>query len=414
MKLTLFVSAIFIFYSIFPSENDLLTIGKSKHRFDIGKISANQIVDSRSGQAVKIDDMIKRDQKTNVYIIGEIHNSFDCHQFQLDFLKALHKAHPKTVIGFEFFKRSDNPVLEKWRLGEISEEQLLKKTGWFKKSSYHYNYTKMLMDTIREKKIKVIGLNIPRTILRQASRKGYETLSEEEKRLFPTIHVPNRDHRFFIQRIFGDFTMQVPQWFQNIYTAQKMWDVVMAESMIAFMKKNRGYKGMIIAGNNHVVYKLGIPFRYKLSKRKTRITTIVPVHVPEKKGTTREDAHPMMKILAKSQTPIGIYSRGIGDYVYAVKKSSENRFKKFGVGGKFTDQGFHVKSVVKKSNAYDQGIRKGDIIKSVDGVDIKKEGQLGYYLYKHFGKKDLRFIIEKTVKKKNKEAKKNKKMDGKK
>ncbi|MEN8155270.1 MAG: ChaN family lipoprotein, partial [Acidobacteriota bacterium] len=414
-KFLIFAIIIFFTINVFSTDDDLLTIGKSKNRFDIGKIEKGQIVDTKLNKKVTMEEMVKSSLKSDVFVIGEMHISYDCHKFQADFIEALFKAYPKIIIGFEFFQRKDDPVLEKWRLGKITEDELLKETGWFEKGSYHYYYTKMIMDLARKYKIKLAGLNIPRTILRKTSRKGFATLTKEEKKLFPTINVLNKDHRFFIQRVFGDFTMQMPPfWFNNMYSAQKIWDVVMAESMLKTLKKNKGYKGIIIAGNNHVVYKLGIPFRYNLSNKRARVTTIIPVYLSEKKDEDDIAGNPMMKKLKASLDPIGIYSRGIGDFVFPIESSSDNKFKKFGLKEDFKDNKFIVKSVAKKSAAEECGIKKGDIIKSVNGIEIKKKGQLGYYLYKNFGKTDLVFDITKEIKKKEDKKKEDKKKGDKK
>lgn len=418
MKKVVFFAIIIIFtMSVFPSDNDLLTIGKSKNRFDIGKIEKGQIVNTKLNKKISMEEMVKSSLKSDVFVIGEMHNSYDCHKFQADFIEALFKTYPKIIIGFEFFQRKDDPVLEKWRLGKITEDELLKETGWFEKGSYHYFYTKMIMDLAKKYKIKLAGLNIPRSILRKTSRKGFAALTKEEKKLFPTINVLNIEHRFFIQRVFGEFTMQMPPfWFNNMYSAQKIWDVVMAESMIKVLKKNKGYKGIIIAGNNHVVYKLGIPFRYNLSKKRAKVTTIIPVYLPEKKEDEHAEENPMMKMMKDSVNPIAIYSRGIGDFVFLIESSGDNKFKKFGIKEDFKDNKFIVKGVTKKSSAEEYGIKKGDIIKSVNGIEIKEKGQLGFYLYKNFGKTDLVFEITKEIKKKEdkKDKGNKKKMDKKK
>jgi len=402
-KIIFFTIIIFFAIAVFSSDNDLLPIGKSKNRLDIGKIEKDQIVNTKLNKVISVEEMVKSSLKSDVFIIGEMHTSYDCHKFQTDFIEALFKAYPKIVVGFEFFQRKDDPVLEKWRMGKITEDELLKETGWFEKGSYHYNYTKMIMDLAKKYKIKLAGLNIPRSILRKTSRKGFSTLTKKEKALFPTINVLNKDHRFFIQRVFGEFTMQMPPfWFDNMYSAQKIWDVVMAESMLKVLKKNKGYKGVIIAGNNHVVYKLGIPFRYNLSDKKARITTITPVYMPEKKDEDDSVGNPMMKKMLK---PVAIYSRGIGDFVFSIQSSSDNIYKKFGISEKFENNELIVKSVAKNSAAEKYGIKKGDIIKSVNGIELKKKGQLGFYLYKNFGKTDLVFDIIKKIKKNTKKIK---------
>lgn len=361
------------------SEQNILPLGPSKYKFDIGKVEKDKIIETASNKTVTIADIVKNSGNTDVFIIGEAHNSYDCHRFQRDFIAALYKENPKIIVGFEFFLREDNEALASWLQGKINEEELLKQTGWYKKTSFNYGYTRMVMEIIKKNKIKVTGLNVPRTILRQVSRKGFATLSPEEKKLFPTIGIYNREHEYFIKSVFGAFAVQVPMWFKNIYNAQKCWDVVMAESMRTVLseKKYKGYKGVIIAGSNHVAYKLGIPFRYKKADAKAGITTIVPVYLPEeKKDSEEEDEHPMMKMLGKSLKPAAIFSRGIGDYVFSISEPEFAHFPVIGMKSELKDGKIVVTKVEKESIAEKQGIRKDDIIIAVDGVEITSLEQM--------------------------------------
>jgi uncharacterized iron-regulated protein len=361
------------------ANHDVLPLGPSKYKYDIGKIEKGKIIDTAGYKAVTAADIAKKSKITDVFIIGEAHNSYECHTFQRDFIEALYKENPKIVVGFEFFLREDDEALESWLQGKISEEELLKKTGWYKKTSFNYGYTRLIMEILKKHKIKVIGLNVSRTILRKISRKGYKSLTPEEKKLFPTIGIYNPEHEYFIKSVFGAFAAQVPMWFKNIYIAQKCWDVIMAESMRKVLsgKKYKGYKGVIIAGSNHVAYKLGIPFRYKKAAKRAGLTTIVPIYLPEeKKKSDDEDEHPMMKMLGTSLAPAAIFSRGIADYVFSIAEPEFEYFPVIGMKNELKDGKIVVTKVNKESIAEENGIRKDDIIKTVDGVKITSLEQM--------------------------------------
>ncbi|MCK5004233.1 MAG: hypothetical protein KAS21_04055, partial [Candidatus Aminicenantes bacterium] len=80
MKKVVFFAIIIIFtMSAFPSDNDILTIGKSKNRYDIGKIEKGQIADTKLNKKISMGDMVKSSLKSDVFVIGEMHNSYDCH-----------------------------------------------------------------------------------------------------------------------------------------------------------------------------------------------------------------------------------------------------------------------------------------------------------------------------------------------
>ena len=89
-----------------------------------------------------------------------------CHTFQRTFLETLLKEHPKVVIGFEFFTREHDELLERWRLGTITEQEFLEQTDWYGRSAQNFGFTKEILDLVREKQVKTIGLNVSRTILR--------------------------------------------------------------------------------------------------------------------------------------------------------------------------------------------------------------------------------------------------------
>jgi uncharacterized iron-regulated protein len=357
------------------SNQDILPLGPSKYKFIIEKIEKDQVIRTDTGKVVTLEDIVNQNPDTDVFIIGEAHDNYQCHTWQRDFIEALYKQYPKIIVGFEFFWREDNPILEQWRKGQITEDEVIKKTGWYERGAQHYGYTRLVMDVIKKYQVKTIGLNVPRSILHTVSRKGYDQLSAEEKILFPTLNIPNPEHEYFIKAIFGTFAAQVPMWFTNMYAAQKCWDVVMAESMRELLAKKEynGYKGVIIAGSNHVAYKLGIPFRYQKAAPQAKITTMVPVLMPEEKTgeeEEEEEMHPMMKMMGDSLKPAATFSRGIADYVFAADQPLYNYFPVIGLTIAEKNGKFVVTRVKKKSIAEKNGINKEDQITAIDGVEI--------------------------------------------
>ncbi len=372
-KIFFAVIFVFVFIGFVNSESlDSLPIGNSFYKFDMGLIKTNEIISTSDMKKVDISGIVRKAENKKIVIIGEFHTSYKCHDFQKQFLEAFYKKYENVVIGMEFFNREDNDALEEWRLGKISEEELLRKTGWYKRTSMHYGYTKMIMDVVRKYKIKVIGLNVKREIVHKISRKGFNSLTPDEKRLFPTIRKELRDHRYFIKMIFGNFALNMPLWFENMYTAQKSWDIIMAKSMVDFLKikKYRKYKGIIVAGSAHVEYGLGIPFRVSLFKKKYKVLTIVPVYTPDNKRDNSQAGHPMMKRMGSMFKPASSFSRGIANIVFGVNENEKEYFIPLGISGKSSDKGFVVSKVSKNGYANNIGIKKGDIIISFNGKKI--------------------------------------------
>lgn len=378
-------------------EPDALPLGKPDLRFKIASLEARKIMETSSGETVTIEDILVRDLDRDLFVIGELHDSYECHEFQRDFIELLAGKHPKLIVGLEFFERKDDEHLERWRSGEISEGELLEKTGWYTRSSQNYGFTRLIMDVVRKYGLKTVGLNVPRPVIHKVATGGLTGLTEEEKALFPGVSVTDPEHEFYIKSIFGRQAALMPDWFAKMYEAQKCWDVVMAESMrrVLSRKEFKGYKGVIIAGAGHVDYGLGIPFRYIRQDRKMRFLTIVPVMASEGAGMMHRANTPGGGKLP----PSAVFTRGIGDYVLAVSPTDKDYYPNFGFSGKINEAGeFEVTTVQKESLAEKNGLAAGDVISSIDGVKIASVEALRLLLSEKRWDDSVVFEIRKSVK----------------
>jgi uncharacterized iron-regulated protein len=353
---------------------DMLPIGRSPQRLELAVLPAGKIMATASGRETAMAELVRQNLDKDVFIVGEYHDSHACHAWQKEFIEELAKAHPRLVVGFEFFLRGDDPALEMFLAGKITEGELLQKTAWYRRGSLNFAYTRLVLETVKKLGLKAVGLNVPRELISRVAKKGFVSLAPDEKAIFPGVESSNPEHEFFIRSTFGEFAVQVPLWFRNIYAAQKCWDTVMAASMHRALARpeNRGCKGVIIAGSAHVAYGLGIPWRYRSQDKLARILTLVPVTVAAGKKDGSEEENPMIKALAGQMPPAAVFSRGLADAVFAVAAEVKPYFAEAGFSGKLNVDGFYeIERVSKDTPAEKQGLKKGDIVLSVDGVPVK-------------------------------------------
>jgi uncharacterized iron-regulated protein len=353
---------------------DALPIGPSPHRLQMAALPAGKVMDTAQGQEVDLPALVRKNLKRDVFIIGEFHDSYACHVWQKDFLEALAKEHPRLVVGFEFFNRGDDQALELYLDGKISEAELLQKTGWYGRSAMNFAYTRLVLETVKKLGLKAVGLNVPRELVSRVAKRGFAALSPAEQAMFPGSGRTYPEHEYYVRSTLGEFAVQVPLWFQNVYVAQKCWDTVMAESMrLALARPGfRGYKGVIIAGSAHVAYGLGIPWRYRLRDKQANILTLVPVTVAPKKKEDKEEENPMVKALAGQLQPAAIFARGLADAVFAVAAEEKPYFAEAGFSGKINAAGlFEISQVSKETPAEKSGLRVGDQVLAIDGVPVK-------------------------------------------
>jgi uncharacterized iron-regulated protein len=353
---------------------DALPIGASPHRLDLAVLPAGKVMATAAGQEVDLSALVRQNLDRDVFIIGEFHDSYACHVWQKDFIEALAKEYPRLLVGFEFFNRGDDPFLDLYLSGKISEAELLQKTGWYQRGALNFAYTRLVLETVKKLGLKAVGLNVPRELVSRVAKGGFAKLSAAEQAMFPGVERSYPEHEYFVRSTLGEFAVQVPLWFGNVYAAQKCWDVVMAESLrLALARQEcRGYKGIIIAGSAHVAYGLGIPWRYRLRDKRAKILTMVPVTVAAKKKESSEEENPMVKALAGQLQPAAIFARGLADAVFAVAAEEKPYFAEAGFSGKMSAAGlYEISQVRKETPAEKSGLRVGDLILAVDGVPVK-------------------------------------------
>jgi uncharacterized iron-regulated protein len=378
---------------------DALPLGQSPQRLELAMLPPGKIMETATGQEIDLTDVVRKNLDRDVFIVGEYHDSHACHAWQRDFIEALAKEHPRLVVGFEFFNRSDDPALERYLDGRIDEAELLRQTGWYGRSAANFAYTRLVLETVKKLGLKAVGLNVPRELVSKVAKRGFAALPAAEKELFPGAERSDPEHEFYVRRTLGDFAVQVPLWFRNVYAAQKCWDTVMAESMrLALARPGfSGYKGVIIAGSAHVAYGLGIPWRYRLGDDRAKLLTLVPVTVSAKKDDDPADDNPMVKALAGQLQPAAVFSRGLADAVFAVAAEEKPYFAEAGFSGKMNGDGlYEVEKVGEGTPAEKLGLKKGDIVLAVDGAPVASLAALRLLL----AQKNWGDILELEIRKK--------------
>ncbi len=353
---------------------DRLPIGSSPRRLALAALEAGRAMDTAQGAEADITSLVRRYRDRSVFVIGEYHDSYACHAWQRDFLEALAREQPRLVVGFEFFNRDDDPILALYLEGKIGEAELLQRTGWYKRGSLNFGYTRLVLEAVKRLGLGAVGLNVPRELVSRVGKKGFSSLAAAEKALFPGAERSHPEHEYFIRSTFGEFAVQVPPWFRNVYTAQKCWDVVMADSMRRALSRPgfREHKGVIIAGSAHVAYGLGIPWRYRLLAGRAKVATFVPVAVTARKRDASGEENPMVKALAGQLPPAAVFARGLADVVFAVAEEEKPCFAEAGFEGRMNADGlYEVDRVAKGGPGENVGLKSGDLVLAVDGAPVK-------------------------------------------
>jgi uncharacterized iron-regulated protein len=222
-----------------------------------------------------LSDTVFETITSQVFLIGEHHDNPHHHFNQLEIIREIHeKAEKPLAIGLEMFETGYQGELDKWVAGSLTLDDFLK--------IYHVNWDQpwvLYRDIFlyaREHQIPLIGLNIPRHIIRKVAQKGFASLTTEDLSSLPqgvTCDVTPA-YKDFIQRVFGWHGKKNDS-FNNFCEAQVLWDTIMALNLLKFNEQNPDTKLVVLAGNGHS-WKPGIPRQISLRKQ-----MLMTVFLPE-------------------------------------------------------------------------------------------------------------------------------------
>lgn len=239
-------------------------------------VEADTIISAQTGKAVTFDEMMQDLRRHQIIFVGEKHTSAPHHDIQLKIIRAVFENNHSMKVGMEMFDRSYQPVLDLWSAGVLDEETFIRKTHWFANWRYDYSLYRDILLFIKQKKIKLVALNVPFYIPARIRVGGIENLSDSDKKYLPKeIDTSVTAHRQFAKSVFGQHQFSNRVNFDDFYMAQCVWDETMAESIAADLGDK---KIVVLTGKGHIQYKYGVPYR-TFRRTEASFRTIYPVSV---------------------------------------------------------------------------------------------------------------------------------------
>jgi len=213
------------------------------------------LLDVKEKVEVSADVMLDDLRQAQVIFVGELHDNPGHHQAQLSIIDALDNDERPLAIGLEMFRRDSQEDLDVWTSGKTSLVEFLEvyRENW----AMWPVYSRIFMHA-RNEKVKMVGLNIPRTITGKVARNGYKSLSSDERLLLGNVQCEvNQAYGEYIRQAMGGHGGHGDQ-FLYFCEAQLLWDTIMARNLIDFLKENPDYRVVVLAGSGHA-WKFGIP-----------------------------------------------------------------------------------------------------------------------------------------------------------
>ena len=252
----------------------------------------------------------------------------------------------------------------------------------------------------------------------------------------PEIDISNVEHEFLIKVMMEGMDATMPKQFSNMYPAQSLWDAAMGEGAIAAAKKHPEATVVVLAGSGHVIYNLGIG-RIIRDRSDLSFASVVPVDIPEKveeagmmkvrkdlkkemdkkaKSTMKKENMPpdMMKSKTEKKedknsaqpsahsmgmmmddSPYRIVVRSYADYLWGKTEMEHEKYPSFGFSlNDLEGDGFSIKRVLPETVAYENGLKKGDVILAIDGKSFDNLFEIKKHLHYKNWDEEISFKIK--------------------
>jgi uncharacterized iron-regulated protein len=235
----------------------------------------SRLYDLANHRIVMLANAVQTLEDGHIVLVGEQHTNADHHLDQLAVIDALQRAGKTVAIGMEMFRSDSQPDLNRWVAGSLSEKQFIK--IYYENWNYDWPLYAPILKYAREHGLAVQGLNVSRSITAQVARRGFQSLTKEQRGELAGITCRvDKVYMAFIRRAYGAHAHGNLN-FEYFCEAQLVWDSIMAINAHKFIEQNPDHILVIIAGNGHA-WKGGIPTQ--LANRGHAAYTVILPHVP--------------------------------------------------------------------------------------------------------------------------------------
>ena len=209
---------------------------------------------------VTMAQMVEEVRDARIVFVGENHGNRDHHRTQLEVIRTLHEAGEPVAIGLEMFRSNSQEALDGWVDDRIRESDFVRifDDNW---SGNYWPAYRDIFEYARVHDIPMVGLNVERRAVRQASRGGFASV---DRRDIPPIQSvscdPDEKYREVLRTAMGNHAGKDA--FVRFCEAQMLWDASMAWNLIDFAERNPDHVVVVMAGSFHS-WKHGIPERVR-------------------------------------------------------------------------------------------------------------------------------------------------------
>ena len=320
-----------------------------------------------TGVQVSAEQMAAIATDARLIYVGETHDNPASHRIELQLLQALAERYPeRTALGMEMFTPEQQPALDDWVAGRLSEKDFLKQSRWYQVWNFDFDFYRPLLQLAREKRIPVIGLNAGKELVRAV---GSNSLTPEQQQSLPQLDLTDPYQRALSEAIFAGHAAG-PNGTAGFIRVQTLWDETMAESIVRYLQSEAGANRhmLVVAGGNHIRHGFGIPRRvFRRLPLSYVLVASMEIEIPASKADRLMDVE------------IPDFPMPAADFmVYTAYEELAKSEVKLGIMLDDSSGKVVAKGVLPESSAAQAGVKEGDVLLSLDGQPLADNFDLIY------------------------------------
>ncbi len=205
--------------------------------------------------------------RKQVVLLGETHDRFDVHRWQLHVAAGLLASGRRLMMGFEMFPRRVQPALGAFVAGEIDTELFLERAEWANVWGFDPELYLPLFRFCRQFKVPMLALNCHRPLVTRVGKEGWDAIPEDERDGVTPAKPASPEARRFLFELTGGRRegreAQTPDdpAFDRFVRAQGTWDRAFAVNIAKALERDPQALVIGIIGRGHMEYGHGTPFQ---------------------------------------------------------------------------------------------------------------------------------------------------------
>ena len=222
-------------------------------------------LDGTSGAPIGHHALLSELAGQDVVLLGETHDRFDIHRWQLHVAAGLLALRGNIALGFEMFPVRVQPVLDGWVRGEYDTAQFLEAVDWQTVWGFDAALYLPLFQFCRQFGVPMLALNCYRALVTRVGKEGWDAIPEAElDGLTPGRPAPvaHRQHLFELTggiREGREAQSGDDPAFDRFVRAQQVWDRAFACNIAKALQREDPPLVIGIIGRGHLEYGFGTP-----------------------------------------------------------------------------------------------------------------------------------------------------------